>query len=129
MGKEKKKKPLSLAPSAQPRPPWQAARGPSPLGPLARRGPAPPNPSRVGVPALSRHPAVWAREQRRSPVPFSQPPLARGPPPSGSVFPNHLRSPGREARRPTRPRLLQPPLPNSLSLSFSHSLLLFLWPP
>jgi hypothetical protein len=36
MEKEKKKKPLSLAPSAQPRPPWQAARGPSPPGPSAQ---------------------------------------------------------------------------------------------
>jgi hypothetical protein len=47
----------------QPRPPWQPARGPPPLGPLARHGPAPPNPSRVGVPATAATLRVGARAE------------------------------------------------------------------
>jgi hypothetical protein len=47
----------------QPRPPWQPARGPPPLGPLARRGLAPPNPSRVGVPATAATLRVGARAE------------------------------------------------------------------
>jgi hypothetical protein len=51
--KKEKKKPLSVAPSAQLRPPWQPAHSPPPLGPFARCSPParlPPRPASVAQP-------------------------------------------------------------------------------
>jgi hypothetical protein len=55
MGKEKKikkkKKPLSLAPSAQPRPPWQPAQSPPPRPRIPAQRPSPARaPPRAGLP-------------------------------------------------------------------------------